>query len=67
MNAEFFVIDADNGCQLENEVCGCINSFNTYKQALEVCKKISRKNAGRFTVSVCVPSACFENGIEVEY
>lgn len=65
MNAEFFVID-ENGCQLSDEICGCLNAFSTYKQALAVCIKVSKKNEGKFTVSVCVPSTQFENGVEVD-
>lgn len=66
MNAVFYVMDAGYGIQLDDETCGCLNEFNTYKQALEVCKKISRHNEGRFTVGVMTPSTCFENGVEVE-
>lgn len=65
MNAEFFVID-ENGYELSEEICGCVNAFNTYKQALAVCIKVSKKNKGKFTVSVCVPSIHFENGVEVD-
>lgn len=66
MNTIFYVMDYDYGTELDEETCGCVNQFNTYKQAIKVCKKVSRHNKGRFTVSVAVPSTCFENGIEIE-
>ena len=65
MNAEFFVVD-ENGRQLSDEMCSCLNSFSTFKQALNACIKVSKKYEGKFTVSVCVPSTLYENGLECE-
>lgn len=66
MNAEFYVYDFDSGCQVSDEVCGCLNAFSTFNQAMKVCKKVSRKNEGRFSVQVAISTVIFENGKEQE-
>lgn len=66
MDAVFYVMDEGFGFQVNDETCGCVNEFKTYKQALKVCKKVSKENEGRFTVGVCVPSTVYVNGKEEE-
>ena len=39
MKAVFYVMDEGFGIQVNDETCGCVNEFKTYKQALKVCKK----------------------------
>ena len=39
MGAEFYVYDYDSGEQLSDEICGCLNAFSTFNQALKICKK----------------------------
>ena len=62
MDVMFYVMDEGYGVQVPDETCGCVNEFKTYKQALKVCKKVSKENAGRFTVGVCVPSTVYVDG-----
>ena len=64
--AEFYVYDFESGEQLSDEMCGCLNAFNTFKQAMEVCRKVSKKNAGKYSVQVAISTVVFENGIDLE-
>lgn len=62
----FYVIDENDVC-VSDEMCGCINEFNTFKQAQSVAKKVSKKFNGRFSITVAISTVIFEDGKEVEY
>lgn len=66
MTKMFYVMDEAFGFLVPDETCGCTNEFKTYERALEVCKKVSKENGGRFTVGICVPSTVYVNGKEVD-
>lgn len=63
MNAVFFVKDQFGW--VPNGTCGCHNYFSTYEEALEVCKKVSKENYGRFEVGVRLPDVQYEHGKEL--
>lgn len=67
MGAEFYVYDYDSGEQLSDEICGYLNAFSTFNQALKICKKVSRKYNGRCSVQVAISGVIFEHGKEIEY
>lgn len=48
-----------------NGTCGGSNHFSTYEEALDVCRKVSKENYGRFEVGVRLPDVQFEHGEEV--
>ena len=62
--ASFFVVD-DDGVQVSDERLGMINDFNTFKQAENACKRISKKYVGRFSVQVAISTVLYENGIDL--
>lgn len=61
-NASFYVMDVENGIQIDDDLCGCVNDFDTYSKASKVAKEVSLRNEGKYTVSVMVLSDYWENG-----
>ena len=61
-NASFYVMDVENGIQIDDDLCGCVNDFDTYSKASKVAKEVSLHNEGKYTVSVMVSSDYWENG-----
>ena len=62
MGAVFYVMDLDEGVQLDDSICGCINEFETYSKAFKLAKQISMNYEGRYTVDVMISSEYWENG-----
>lgn len=63
--ASFFVVN-DDGVQVSDERLGMLNDFNTFKQAVNACRKISKKYKDeRFSVQVAISTVLFENGIDL--
>lgn len=61
-NASFYVMDVESGIQIDDDLCGCMNDFDTYSKASKVAKEVSLHNEGKYTVSVMVSSDYWENG-----